>query len=232
MLKDAFNPGNGQGGRYIDYSVSWGVINEEAQSNTTPSATENEISRIEQITNWNINPLKLASFEDDGFPLNGSALIPPHIDELPEAEIGLIFNELSSEFGGFTTPQVVTLNLAYLYDFIAFTINFGLVTATDFTIGYYADDIEIYTETITNNTESVYVHEYGIEDCNKIIIRISKINQPYTRARLAEVTFGTTRHYSKNNSQSLEILENIDPFNERVPANELNISIDNFFSGI
>ena len=161
-LKQAFNPNNGQGGRYIDYVVTWGVTNQEAQENALPTALQAEISRLEQVAERVGTPLMVATFEDEGFPLDGTALVPPKSNEVPSAEMGLIFPVFSDVNGEFAEPQALTLELDYYFDWVALTINFGLTTAVDFTIEYYTDSAIIETTTITGNATAQYADETAI----------------------------------------------------------------------
>jgi hypothetical protein len=227
-LKQAFNPNNGQGGRYIDYVVTWGVTNQQAQENAKPTANESIISRIDQITQKGETPLNVATFEGDGFLLDGSVLVPPKQSEVPSAQIGLIFNALSDASGNFINPQVLQIDFDYYFDWVALTINFGLVTAENFVITYYADAQVLHITTVTGNTQTEYADESAIEGCNKVTISISKIIGANMRARFASVVFGTVRRYNKSNSESLELTEQIDVLNERTPVNEMILDVENF----
>lgn len=228
-LKEAFNPNGGKGGRYIDYSLVWGVSNVEAEQNTTPAANEETlISRLSQLLNGNNEPLKIATFEPGGWPLDGSAVIPPRADELPDVEIGLIMPVLSDAGGYYPEPQELILTWPHKYGWIGFTVEFGHVPAADFIITYYEDTDVLHTTTVTGNTASTYVDMQGITQCNRVVLSITRCSLPHHRARVCEVLLGVQRRYNKSNSEGLQITESMDPLNERVPANELRISVDNF----
>lgn len=229
QLKAAFNPNSGQGGRYIDYTLVWGVSNVEAQESAEPSAAEEAaLSRITQLMNGVYEPLKIATFEPGGWPLDGTAVIPPRVGELPEAEIGLIMPVLSDAGGYYPAPQELVLTLPYKYAWLGVTMDFGPVPAADFTITYYEDLDVIHTTTVSDNTASTYVDMQGITQCNRVVLSITRCALPYHRVRICDILLGVQRRYNKSNSEGLQITETIDPLNERVPANELRISVDNF----
>ena len=134
-LKEAFNPNNGQGGRFIDYSVRFEVINNEAQDEAIASAQEDtQISRLVQVTNRNPDAMNFASFEPGGWPLDGSVVIPPKPDEMPEAEIGLVMPDISDENGYYDSASVIALTTEYAYNLLALTLDFGFSPAADFAV--------------------------------------------------------------------------------------------------
>lgn len=228
-VKAAFNPNNGQGGRYVDFSVVWGVTNEEAAEHVSAAAEEEPvISRAEQIFNDNRDPLKIATFETRGWPLDGTAVIPPKPVEMPDAEIGLVMPDLSGPDGYYTEPQVITLTWPDKYSWLGFTIAWGDVPPRDFTIKYLDGLSEIHTTTVTGNTRQLYVDMQGVFNCNRVEISVTRAPYPYRRVRVVEILLGALLQYDKSNSEGLRITEQIDPLNERVPANELVISVDNF----
>lgn len=228
-LKEAFNPNSGEGGRYIDYSLEWGVVNQDAQDNLSANAAEEtSISRIAQVVNSDRAPLSFATFEAGGMPLDGSVVVPPRTTELPDAEIGLIMPVLSDADGYYASEQEIFLTLPQEYSWIGMTVNFGAVPARDFYIQYSNGGGVIHTTEVSDNTTSEYVDMQGVTGCNSIRVSITRSALSFHRVRFLEVNLGIVRKYNKTNSEGLEITETFDPLNERVPANELKISVENF----
>lgn len=225
-FKEAFNP-IGEG-RQIEYQVNWFVVNERAQESAELSAvSEPGISRPSQVTNRRSTALNFASFELGGFPLDGSAVVPPRPHEMPDAEIGLILQGLSDANGNFISARTVTLTLPEPESWLALTINWGRSPAIDFEVEYYNGDTLLHTTAVTDNTLLEYVDMYGAEDCDKVVISVTKA-APYRRVHIAEVSFGAMRTHDKTNTISFDITENFDPLNERTPANELRLEVENF----
>lgn len=229
-LREAFNPRNGQGGRYIDYAVRFEAVNREAQAEAVPDATQDiQISRLAQVTNRvSDTALDFASFEPRGWPLDGSKVIPPKPDEAPDAEIGLVMPNLSDAEGYYTTPQIITLTTVGNYDLLAVTLDFGFSPAADFDIDLYDGTTLLYHHKVTGNTERRYLMRHAVEGVNKAVVTITRSVIPQRKARLVEFVFGVLLEYDKRSSDSLDVTEVIDPLNERAPAGDLKLVVDNF----
>lgn len=229
-LKEAFNPNNGQGGRFIDYAVRFEVVNNEAHEEATASASaeDTQISRLPQVTNRNFDALNFASFEPGGWPLDGSVVIPPKPDEMPEAEIGLVMQDLSDEYGYYDTPQVVMLATQGTYNLLAVTLDFGFSPAADFAIDLYNGEALQYHHEAVDNTGRRYIMRQAVDSVNKIVITIVRSALPFRKVRLVECLFGVSLQYDKSTGYGLGITEVIDPLNERVPASDMRLTVDNF----
>jgi len=228
-LKQAFNPNDGRGGRYIDYSVRFEVINNEAQDEAIASAQEDtQISRLAQVTNRNTDAMNFASFEPGGWPLDGSAVIPPKPNEMSEAEIGLVMPDLSDEYGYYDTPQVVMLATQGTYNLLAVTLDFGFSPAADFAIDLYNGEALQYHHEAVDNTGRRYIMTQAVDSVNKIVITIVRSALPFRKVRLVECLFGVSLQYDKSTGYGLGITEVIDPLNERVPASDMRLTVDNF----
>jgi hypothetical protein len=229
-LKQAFNPNDGRGWRYVDYAVRFEVINNKAQDEAIASAQEDtQISRIAQVTNRNPNEaMNFASFEPGGWPLDGSVVIPPRPDEMPEAEIGLVMPDLSDENGYYDTPQVITLTTQGTYNLLAVTLDFGFSPAADFDIDLYDVATLRYHHEVRGNNNRRYLMRQAVNNVNKIVITITRSAIPFRKARLVECLFGVSLQYDKSTGYGLGITEVIDPLNERVPASDMRLTVDNF----
>ena len=229
-LKHAFNPNDGQGVRYVDYAVRFEVINNKAQDEAIASAQEDtQISRIAQVTNRNPNEaMNFASFEPGGWPLDGSVVIPPRPDEMPEAEIGLVMPDLSDENGYYDTPQVITLTTQGTYNLLAVTLDFGFSPAADFDIDLYDVATLRYHHEVRGNNNRRYLMRQAVNNVNKIVITITRSAIPFRKVRLVECLFGVSLQYDKSTGYGFGITELIDPLNERVPASDMRLTVDNF----
>ncbi len=229
-LKEAFNPNGGQGGRYVDYGVRFEVVNQGAQEEGVPEAAQdNRISRLAQILNRvSDKALDFATFEPGGWPLDGSKVIPPRVDEMSGAEICLIMPDLSDANGYYATPQVIVLATESKHDLLAITLDFGYSPASDFTIDLYDGENLLYHHTVIGNEYRRYLMRQAVSGIDRVMVTIARSLLPYRKARLVEFVYGVMLEYGKANSESLAITEVIDPLNERVPAGEANLVVDNF----
>ena len=225
-IKEAFNPNSGEGGRFIDYSVRFEIINEDSQNNTAITASEDtEISLKNSIlTNDDVNDF--ITFEKNGFRLNGSQVVPPTPSQ-NIGNIGYLSNSLSDNNAKINLS--VTLTSQYSANLIATTINFGYVYAVDFNLKYYNENNAlIHEKDVINNEEMLFLYNYGILNVKKIVITVSKISRSSSRVRIGYFLFGAIKIYDKTNSDTMEITEIIDPINERVPTNTLKLVTENF----
>ncbi len=228
-LKEAFNPNDGQGGRFIDYAVRFEVINHDAQGEAQADAQEDvQISRLNQVVNRNSDALDFASFEPGGWPLDGSKAIPPKPDEEPEAEIGLVMADISDEDGYYSTPQVITLTTQGAYNLLAVTLDFGYSPAADFVIDLYGGAALLHRYEVTGNEGRLHLMRRAVDGVTKIVVSITRSAMPRRKARLVEVVYGVLLTYDKSTSDGMDIAEVIDPLNERVPASDMRLIIDNF----
>lgn len=231
-LKQAFNPNDGNGERVIDYSLVFYVVNNEAQAEAVPQVPAeqqaSEISRAVQITDGQSTPIKFVTFETSGWPLDGSGCVPPRVNEASGAEIGLVMNDLSDENREFEDTQNITITTPSKHNLLGLILDWGDSVACDFQVDFWSDNAIVHTVQVTGNTKSSFKNDWAVQDVNKVVVHVSKTALPYRRVRLCEITFGSIKTYNKANSGTLTISESIDPMNERVPANELKMSVDNF----
>lgn len=226
-IKHAFNPNNGSGGRYIDYNVKFEVINNEAQSEADILVTEDEAisKKYDVFTNYEI-VYNFATFEKNGFSLDGTMIIPPMPDE-NLGGIGFMSNTISDEFGN--TDEYIEFVNVTIQNVIAITINFGYVIAVDFNVTYYDEyNNVIHSKMVIDNENMIWVYQQAVNDIYRIAIHITKIDRAYTRVRISSFMFGVSKNYNKANSEEMSIIEVVDPFNERVPSNEMKLTTSNF----
>ena len=228
--KAAFNPGDGRGGRYVTYQVALEIMNNEAQDSVTVTAAQDaSISRPEQAYNRSGEVLDVISFEGFGWRLDGSQYVPPRVDEVPSAEMGLWMAEISDAEGYFSTPQLITATTPAPYSYVATSFNWGHTIATDYSVRWLgAGDVLIAEQDVVGNTQRQVVVNQATEGVVKIEIRVTRTLLPNRRVRLAEITMGAIKIYDKTNSTSLRIDETLDPFNATAPANTLRLVADNF----
>lgn len=211
--------------------VTFEILSSEAYIGDTKTVTgEAEISRSAQITNKKRLPSKYATYEPDYFKLDGSFTIPPRQDQ-GDFEVGWWSEVLCDSAGVFIPYQVIEILLAEESSSIGVTITFDPAAneyAADFDIAVYgADDQLIHDESIVGNTASIYLMERALEGYKKVVVTIKRWRTGYRRARIAEIDFGIVREYSGDNLINLNLLEEISPTNEILPAGEFKFIVDN-----
>lgn len=228
-LKKAFNPNNGQGGRFVLYEITLEIMNNEAQDVSRVIANEDlEISRNHQANDRDPAVIDMITFEHDGFRLDGSQVIPPRPNEVLYAQVGMLLNDISDENGYYAMPQIITAITPDPYSFVATTINWGFAPARDFIVEWHGLDGLIKRKNFKDNSSHLILINEATEQVNKVIITVTRGLLPYHRVRLAELTLGAIKVYERSNTESLYIEEILDPFNATIPSNSLRIIADNF----
>ena len=224
---EAFNPHSGEGARFVEWSVSFDVIQDEVYENIAVSAPENtDISRLQQTIDRNPDLLNVGTFEQGGWPLNGSVVIPPRRTEALTAQVGLFMSQLSDSDGYFAQPQVYTATTPYAYDLLALTLDWGFVPAVDFTVSWYNSATPLYAETVTGNTNRISLMNHAVPGVNRVTIAVTR-GRPNSFARLSEFIPGAVINYDPSNSDTLTIEETVDPMSERSAAGTMRLVADN-----
>jgi len=228
-LKEAFNPNGGEGARFIDWEVSFEIIQTEIYSDLSASAAQDtRISRIGQVLQRLGTPIVPATYELGGFPLDGSVVVPPRPSEVPDAVVGLYMNDISDADGNFAAPQVFTASTISggAYNLIAITLVWGAVVPLDFVVRWYNGTTLLEDATYTGNTDSTVLINEAITSVSRVTVTVTRTT-PYHRVRLAEFIPGAIVQYNKRNSDTLSIVEQCDPLSERIPAGTLKLAAQN-----
>ena len=68
----------------------------------------------------------------------------------------------------------------------------------------------------------------AVDSVNKTVITVVRSAHPFRKVRLVECLFVVSLQYDKSTGYGLGITEVIDPLNERVPASDMRLTVDNF----
>lgn len=211
----------------VTFDISDVTAADDAAATVTSEA---EISRKDQLTNQKLDRPAYATFEPDYWRLDGSFVLPPKVTE-PGFEVGWYSDTLSGPDGTFSPFQVMDFQFDDSHDSIGLTITFDRPAdeyAADFDIvAYDGSGNVIKSIQVRGNTESRYVIEDPIADYRRIAITIQKWCKPNRRAKVTEVSFGVVRVYEDDKLIKLNLIEEINPTSETVPANELKFVVDN-----
>jgi hypothetical protein len=218
--------------RSIQAKVSFEILAVEAYEDASFTVSgEAPISRLSQAIN-KIREMshKYATYETDYFRLDGTFYIPPKENE-GDSELGWWSDVISDQDGIFTTNPTVTFTFTKPHSSIGLTFTFDNQAneyPSEFSVKTYsATDVLLVSQTITNNSSSIYYFDVPLDNYSKIVIEIIKWAKPYRRARLVEVDFGVVREYTGDKLISFKVIEEMDLLTSTVPSNEMQFVLDN-----
>ncbi len=218
--------------RSIQAKVSFEILAVEAYEDASFVVSgEAPISRLSQAIN-KIREMsrKYATYESDYFRLDGTFYIPPKENE-GDSELGWWSDVISDQDGIFATRPTITFTFTKPHSSIGLTFTFDNQAdeyPSEFSINTYsATDVLLVSQTITNNSSSVYYFDVPLDNYKKIVIEIIKWAKPYRRARLVEVDFGVVREYTGDKLISFKVIEEMDLLTSTVPSNEMQFVLDN-----
>ena len=218
--------------RSIQAKVSFEILAVEAYEDASfVVSDEAPISRLSQAIN-KIREMshKYATYELDYFRLDGTFYIPPKENE-GDSELGWWSDVISDQDGIFTTKPTITFTFTKPHSSIGLTFTFDNQAneyPSEFSVKTYsATDVLLVSQTITNNSSSIYYFDVPLDNYSKIVIEIIKWAKPYRRARLVEVDFGVVREYTGDKLISFKVIEEMDLLTSTVPSNEMQFVLDN-----
>jgi hypothetical protein len=212
--------------------VTFDISDVTASDDATETVTsEAEISRKDQLTNQRLDRPAYATFEEDYWKLDGSFVLPPKVTE-PGFEVGWYSAAMSGAGGVFSPHQVMEFTFTAPHSSIGITITFDMPAneyAVDFDIVVYdGAGAIIKSIPVTGNTLSRYVIDREqLFEYRRIVVTLKKWSKPNRRAKVTEVSFGVVREYGDDQLIKLNLIEEISPTSDTVPANELKFTVDN-----
>lgn len=220
-------------GRKTVARVVFEVLDIDAfEDNSKNVTSEAIISRLEQVTNKKrAMSRKYATYEPDYIKLDGSFIVPPRLEQAPEAEMGWWSEILCEENGVFNPYQVLEFTFTKDHSSMGLTIVFDTAAneyAADFDIKVFnAADVLIHNEQVTDNTSPKYELMKQLDNYRKIEVIIKKWAKGLRRARVIEVDFGLVKEYDSKKLASLKYLKEIDLIGKTIPISELVFVVDN-----
>jgi len=119
------------------------------------------------------------------------------------------------------SAPVTTIGRTLIFDgnAISYPVDFDLI--------FYNGATVLYTEQVRGNTTYFHTLYQGVTSYDKLLIKVYKMNLPYTRARIIEDVPGLSITYDQDDIIHLEYLTSIDIFSEDITAAELDVIIRN-----
>lgn len=216
--------------RFCDMRVSFRLIDNTAQADATPTAT-NYNTALSQLAQTHDGTEKLskkwATLETGGWPLDGTCYILPA--SVTGQQTGW-WSDISGADGTFATDPTLIFNFASAHSSIGFTVFFddkaNWYPKTMTITAYDASNAVIDTETVTV-TSVKQVIEMPATNYRKVILSFFETQSPYQSVRVAEVVFGIVQEFDKSNMTQGEVLYEVNPTSEALPTGQLTLNIDN-----
>lgn len=139
-------------------------------------------------------------------------------------DVGYEGNSLSDSSGSLSEELTITFDS--LHDSYGIILNFATLI-TDFTVNYYNGTTLVGTITETGNSSLTYSKTITMLQWNKIVFGITKISNPYQRARLNLMTLGISFDFGKNQLISISASKAVSIKNDNTDSSECVVSFFN-----
>lgn len=223
-----FNPYSSE--RYVDFSIRFELLDENAKGNAVPAVSGQEsISQLDQLTDAVENrSTKLATLEPDLWALDGTFEIMP--DDVSEIQTGWWNDVLSGEDGGFDVPP----SLSFVFGGLAIS-TIGFMLYFDRTNDSFPTLIKVMTyrnsalveQKTFNNDRRDCVIDMPVQDYDSVTFEFLETSKPYRRIKLLECLFGIVQEFNKENLVSANLLYSASITAETFPSRQLDFVFEN-----
>lgn len=194
------------------------------------SASSSFITDFTQLTNEVEKAAPYGTLEDNMLNLGGTkTLMPDNTTDMGER--GYLSEVMSDAAGNFTEPldalirsypiQISTVGRTLLFDSNVDSV------IKDFDIIYYRTGTEIARSMVRNNMAYTYSDMLGVQQYDKVIIRVYSTTIGYRRVRIVEDIPGVYLNYNDSNIVSLSFTQAIDIFSTELVSGEMDLNIEN-----
>jgi len=215
--------------RFSELEAAFKLIDTTAQADAVPFTAQIEaFSKPQQLIDDNENTsVKWASFETDGWPIDGSCKLWG--DDLTPYQMG-VWTLPSDNTAGWAVNPTITFTFSQAHSSAAFTVCF------DDKMNWYPQEMIISAYdgsgtliiSATSQVSSVkQVVRMNTPYYRKVVIEFTKTRLPYQRVRVTEVIFGVVETYNRHNLSQASIKYQLTPDASSFPSAELNITFDN-----
>lgn len=216
--------------RTINAWLTLGADIDSTASDDITSVTMSDsllMSNIDQLIDAEYQvSTKLAVFEGPGIATDASIglMAPPLASATSPPQIGVWSGSISASDKSLVWTLTVEFGSSHTS---ALTIYFGSVYATDFTVDFYLDGVNIGSESTSENNQSVCMTEDSYT-YDKIVITTSAISHAYRHVRIAELEFGRSVSYGITNlTGDIETVDDFDFTGATSPIKELDFRLNN-----
>ena len=186
------------------------------------------MSNTEQISNANyLLDNTLATYEDDGIPtaVDYEILAPPLAPAPSPPEVGVWSAEISDADGNIDWS--IDIRLSHVHT-SAFTVySGGIVRIVDAVITYYKNNVQVRSEALHSDNSDI-IQDRNKTTYDRIVLKVTKIDQPFHHVRVAEIEFGASITLSKTRlNDTISLRSECDPLDLNIPLSQLEYSIIN-----
>lgn len=212
--------------RRVDISISFNLVDLDANGNATASATlgEEQSALSDLLVEDNHATGKWLTLEPDLWKLDGSW------SPLPDDQTFAFWSSVLSDADGvFATGPTVTLTLSASASSVGFTLRFDDLAQcwpSEFAVNAYTGDTLLASQTVENQVALCTV-DMPVEGYDKVVFTFLKTNEPYRRIRLYEVLFGIVQQFDKDTIVTATFEEGASLLCDSIPSRELEFTFDN-----
>lgn len=199
--------------------VSIGVVNSDAQKNVSADDSRNNFtyySNTKNLFNGYSVSQQYATCERDFTKVDGSMyFLPKESSEMQYYNNGIVTQD-------FMGTVYIRFNTSYSLDIKGLKINWGEYYPIDFTI---ENDGNI--RSYEGNDTANWTTEDTFDGTTYLIIRVSRMANPYLRVRIHEFTAGISNTFTNQDVKSYVAKDFVSPIAETVPSQDLTLVVDN-----
>ena len=216
--------------RWSNMRVSFRLIDTSAAGDATPAATNSNTALSQLIQTCDGKEqisYPWATLETGGWPLDGSRRVMP--DDISTVQTGY-WSGISGADCSFATAPTLTFNFTANHSSIGFTVIFDDQSnqyPTAMTITAYNSAGTVLSEKIVTITAAKMPVEMEVTGYRKVVITFGNTQMPYQSVRVTEVIFGIIQEFDRENMTEGEILYELAPKSDSLPAGQLTVTIDN-----
>ncbi len=214
--------------REVDCNIRFELLDENAKDNADPSASDQDISQLDQLTDGVTTTGKYASLELNSWVLDGSFNILP--DDTTAIQAGW-WSSLSDIDAVFETPPVLSVYFGgEAISTVGFTMYFddaaGVPASIKITT-YGADQETVIEQETFTNSQAFFIADMPVENYYKVDFEFLETDFPYRRVRLLECLFGIVQNFDRDSLVSAKMSYPADLISESLPSRQLIINFDN-----
>lgn len=214
--KDSMKQANRKRG-YIRVSI--GVVNSDAQKNASADDSRNNFtyySNTKNLFNGYTVDKPYATCERDYTRVDGTMYF------LPKESSGMQYYNNGIVTQDFMGTIYIRFNTSYSLDIKGLKINWGEYYPIDFTI-----QNDTNTRSYEGNDKANWTTEDTFDGTTYLIIRVSKMANPYLRVRIHEFTAGISNTFTNKDVKSYVAKDFVSPIAETVPSQDVTLVVDN-----
>ena len=199
--------------------VSIGVVNSDAQKNASADDSRNNLtyySNTKNLFNGYTVDKPYATCERDFTKVDGTMYF------LPKESSGMQYYNNGIVTQDFMGTIYIRFNTSYSLDIKGLKINWGEYYPIDFTI-----ENDTNTRSYEGNNKANWTTEDTFDGTTYLIIRVSKMANPYLRLRIQEFTAGISNMFTNKEVKSYVAKDFVSPIAETVPSQDLTLVVDN-----